>query len=684
MAENKAKCNLLIISEDMEWVKIFITGISKFYQLGKEVVFPTLEEAEARIAAGGLDAMIVGADAGKQLALLKSFALQQENHTLILAVAPEAQKKDVYLQQGADFVVGRRDMLNAIHSVQQIMQLHYLQTENQRLTLGKERIDTLYHHLYHEFPEPICYLQDGLFLEANRAFLETFKIPNLEALSDITVISLVSAREQKDFKALMKAAQQKENVGAQSFNLEDREGEKHSVSVVMSRVKYSEISALQVILRSEQTATGGSLGFDAATGLPERVAFNANIATLQKQAPAEAYLGVWVLMWLENYREVLQKDGIKTAEHLLQATLEMTRRLLPPSTEMARFGDDNLLFYLPGDKEMTIRRFENLVVKLDDFVPENIGRLIHPQVFAGMQELRQDSDLDGLLERSFRATRGLALSQGQERIAEPASAEMSRKDERRVYQINKILEEDRLVLKYQPICALKPDGVPRYCDQLEILPAQEETDDEEIELDSLLQVADRYELGREIERVKMIRFMRDFLAYSGDQSALLMYLSMLEDALRDATFPAWLHNQLAQTGVKPAQVVFCLSLDAILNAYSGCEQLIATMRPQGSTFAVCELGRFDEEIEEILQRIKPEVLMLDLQEIDTFEDDEEERFMTKVKEYAEAHQVMLIAEHLQSPAELSRIWPYDINYIQGTGLVDPMPGFNYDFNAPLF
>ena len=127
-----------------------------------------------------------------------------------------------------------------------------------------------------------------------------------------------------------------------------------------------------------------------------------------------------------------------------------------------------------------------------------------------------------------------------------------------------------------------------------------------------------------------------------------------------------------------------MRLDNLASGFTGAIHIINKMRPQGSRFALTDIGRLDTNVREMLERVKPEVIKLDMREIDTFEDKEEEDFMREIKAYAEANHAMLIADHMESPAQLSRVWPHDIQYIQGDGIVPPMEKFAFDFNEPLF
>ena len=263
---------------------------------------------------------------------------------------------------------------------------------------------------------------------------------------------------------------------------------------------------------------------------------------------------------------------------------------------------------------------------------------------------------------------------------------MSRKYERRINEIQRILDEQRLRVLYQPISALEADGVPRYADRLQILQTniEEDVNAEVMEPEQLMQVAERFSLARQFDRFKINTLLQDTLAYDGNQKALQFFITLSTDSLLDETFPDWIDSQLRATGIAPMQIVFELRLDNLANGFTGAVHLIDKMRPQGSRFALSDVGRIDDNVREMLERIKPEIVKLDMREIDTFEDREEEEFMKEIKAYAEAHHAMIIADRMESPAQLSRVWPHDIQYIQGDGIVPPMENLAFDFNEPLF
>lgn len=681
MSDQKQTCSLLFISRDMEWLNAFQKGVQRFF-FTQEKTADTLEEVENVLKDYRADLIVLSVDESlPSMDKVKQLLHRLGRHIPVLTVAPDWQSgSDAYVKLGAEFVSARRDLLTAIRAVQHVMRLHANEAAMIHAEHHLQGVEQRYQRLFDDLPDPICYLQDGLFLDANPAFLRLFKVKDKAALESLTIMSFVPLKSERNVKQLMKLAMEKDVVPSEKLEFHDNEDGKLELTVQVSQVKFRGEDAVQMYLRNASAGGGG--GVDPTTGLGVGNILKASITQTQERSENQ-FLGVWIYLWLENYREVLQKDGYKPAEILMHSVAETAQRLLPPSTEMARFTDDALVLWIDGDKEQAITRVQNLVANLDELVPKNIGRLIHPHTFAGMQEVRKDSDYEDLIAKSFRAVRGLALGQGKDRVAEPAAADMSRKDERRLNMINKLLDNNQINFLYQPITMLEPDDVPRFATRINILATAEEME-EEMELDMMLQLADRYGLGRQLDRLKVRQFCQDVLSYDGDQRHLIGFLSLSNDALSDEEFPDWLANQLKQTGIAPQQIVLEISLDGATNAFSGLLRLAEKMRPLGARVAITEIARFDEEIKEIFGRIKPDVIKLDMREIDTFDEDEEPRFMEAIKGYAEEHHATLIVDHMESPAQLSRVWPYDLQILQGDGIVPPLANFNYDFSeAPI-
>ena len=691
MAEETVKepCSILMISNDMEWMLAFSKGVQRFFLLNERRV-ETLEQAEARMQESRPDIVILAVREGlPSMDKLRPIVREKIYPPVpVIVIDSKPEGLDQWIKQGAEYACARRDLLNAVKHVQQLMRVAHFDGTLRGIEKNAKAISDRYERIYHDLPDPVAYVQDGLFIDANPAFLHTFGVKDRAALDELTLMNFVPHKSERGIKALMKKATEKDVVPSERFELQSLSGGKVDVNLSVSGITIHGEPGLQMYFRSAEAGGGGGTGLDPTTSLAGPRVIAASIKQTQERSEPKTVLGYWVYAWIENYREVWQKDGYKAAEIMMKTVADTTRRFLPPSTEISRFTDDGLALWLTGKKEESIKRVNGLIAHLDEVVPENIGRLVHPKVFAGISEITTESSYDDLVSKGFRAVRGLAMSQSSDRVAEPMSGDISRKDERRVNEIQAILDDNRLRVQYQPISALEADGVPRYADRLLVLPPEGDSEGENtapvMEMDKLLQVAERFGFARQFDRYKINTFIQDILSYEGDQRALQCYIALSTDTLLDDSFPEWFDSQLRATGIGPGQIVFELKLENLANGFTGAIHLINKMRPQGSRFALADVGRMDTTVREMLERVKPEVIKLDMREIDTFEDQEEEEFMREIKKYAEEHHTMLIADHMESPAQLSRVWPHDIQYIQGDGIVPPIDKFSFDFNEPLF
>ena len=690
MAEETVKesCSILMISNDMEWMLAFSKGVQRFFLL-EERRAESLEQAEALMLESRPDLVILAVQDGlptmDKLRPIVREKIQPPVPVIVIDSKPEGL--DQWIKQGAEYACARRDLLSAVKHVQQLMRVAHFDRTLRGVENNAKAVAERYDRIYRDLPDPVAYVQDGLFVDVNPAFLHIFGVKDREALDELTLMNFVPHKSERGLKALLKKATEKEVVPSERFELQTMEGGKIDVNISVSSVFLRGEPGLQMYFRSSEASGGGGGGLDPTTNLAGPRIIAASIKQTQERSEPKTVLGYWVYAWLENYREVWQKDGYKAAEIMIKTVVDATKRLLPPSTEIARFTDDGLVLWLTGKKDETIKRVNGLITHLDEVVPENIGRLVHPRMFAGITEITTESSYDDLASKGFRAVRALAMSQSSERVAEPMSGDISRKDERRVNEIQAILDDNRLRLQYQPISALEADGVPRYADRLSVLPPESDVEGEApqvMEMEQIMQVAERFGFARQFDRIKITNFIQDILSYEGDQRALQCFISISADTMLDETFPEWIDSQLRATGIGPNQIVFELRLDNLANGFTGAVHLINLMRPQGSRFALAGVGRIDTTVQEMLKRVKPEIIKLDMHEIDTFEDREEEEFMREIKKYAEEHNTMLIADNMESPAQLSRVWPHDIQYIQGDGIVPPMDKFSFDFSEPLF
>lgn len=672
-------CKIILVSQHMEWNHVFFKGLRSEFVV-EEQTCDQVWQVEDILKKEIPDIIVVVGNEADSVLKLKKQCAALSVEVPILSVTPN--NCNDFMTAGADYCVKPAEILSAVKHTAQVIEDNNRQMTFEKLKRESNALLQLNNVLYQNSPDPLCYVQDGLFIDANKAFLRCFEIKNKDELNDTTLMSLATPRSEKTLKSLLKTTSGRNLSTSESLEIQTKNDTKKILLCTASQVSFYGEAAIQLHWREESQGGSAAVSNDPTTGLMGFSALQQLLVNERKNNAAADSLGVWIFLWLENYREVWAQDGYDAAEMLIRSVSKSILRFMPPSTVATRFNDDCLILLAQGERHAAIERIEKLIAQLQEEVPEGVDRMVHPEVYALVDIILPDSTDNEMLSASFRAVKALSMSQSQEHLTTGSSNKLSRNDERKILQLEKILDEQRMKVKYLPINHLEADGVPRFGVQLNAEPDPEQGED--FELDSLIAVAERQNMSKVLDELKVNTFIRDVLCFGGDQRRINGYIGLTAQSLHDSSFSDWVVNQFKQTGVAPDQVTFEVALDTALNTFSGTMNFANKMRESGSHLAITEIGRFDDDVQALLTKIKPDVLKLDMREIDTFEDEEEERFMGAVKQYADEHGQTIIVDYMDSPAQLSRVWPYDLQLLQGEGMISAVDNFEYDFSEPLF
>ncbi|MBV7435102.1 EAL domain-containing protein [Cardiobacteriaceae bacterium TAE3-ERU3] len=672
-------CKIILVSQNMEWNHIFFRNLKSEYVV-EEQTCDQVWQVKDLLKKDIPDILImVGNEAENVLKLKKQNANVSANIP-ILAVT-EKNCND-FIKAGADYCIKPVDILSAVKHTVQVIEDNKRLKKIDELKCQCDALSQLNNALYQYSPDPLCYIQDGLFIDANKAFLDCFAIKDKSELDDLTLLSLVTPKSEKALKILLKTASGHNLSASDSFEIQTQSGTKKTLQCTASQVNFYGEEAVQLNWREVNQAGGVAVSTDRTTGLMGFSAIQQLLANQRKDNKSAESLGIWIFLWLENYREIWGQDGYDAAELLMHSVAKSVTRFMPPSTIATRFNDDCLILLAQGERHVAIERMEKLITQLQGEIPEGIDRMVHPEVYTLVDTVSPEMTDSQLLSSSFRAVKALSMSQSQDHLTTGNTNKLSRNDERKILQLQKIIDDQRLKVKYLPISHLEADGVPRFGVELDVELDADQGDD--FELDSLVAVAERQNMSKVLDELKVNAFIQDVLCFDGNQRAINGYIGLTSSSVQDQTFVDWLISQFKQTGIAPEQATFEITLDTALNTFSGALNFTNNMRKYGSHVAITEIGRFDDDVKELLEKIGPDVLKLDMREIDTFEDEEEERFMAAVKNHAEEYGQTIIVDYMESPAQLSRVWPYDLQLLQGEGMVSAVDSFEYDFSEPLF
>lgn len=615
------------------------------------------------------------------LSVLKD--LFKKNPTVPIIQLIDTQKSplnELPLNQEADFILANNDAYGLRASCQVL-----LNNIKQRETLIKnEALITSYQNrfdnLYKGITDPICYLHDGVFVDCNPAFLRHFEISEKSDLDELTILSFVDKRAFTDFRSLLRKATRIDlSASPAVFSMHTAQGKPVEFSVMCRPARVGEEKVVQVYMRPHaDTTSGSSLLFDETTGLANKHQFTHFLKEQIKQFSNQPDgIGTLTYLFIKNYRDIWSSDGLSEAEKFIKATVSQVRKLMPAHTEISRYTDDGLILYSPNKSPEQIEStLEKLLSKLD-ITPEGMKRMVEPVCYVGYEALTEETDHETLISQTFRSARNAALTNATSHINRVVSVEVSKKDNKRVSLINTFIKESLFTQHYQPIAGFTPDGINRY----QVLLGLPNNEKQHIELNVLVNTAERYKIMRQIDQWQLQHLFNQLLSTDTEKrEKLRLYVPISADSLKSTHFTSWLMEQLSHTGLPAQQFVFELTVDNIHNAYSGALTFSKTVKAAGGRVAIVGLSNLSEMAERVIADISPDALKIDIREIDTLDDNETDELMNKITQRAEQLNAFVVADHMESPAQLSKVWPYDIKFIQGDGMTPTLTQFDFNFD----
>lgn len=682
MVNETAPTNLIIVTEQLAQIDAIEKALKSTLTLNSYTSNSTTE-IKRILSQENIDLIMID-DAASTIGVgaVRNAVNELKMTTPILQLehADSEQADAEYIKNGASIVCPNDDLLAIQHNTQLLISYSHgqkmLQADAGVIDGYREKFDDLYQGL----ADPICYLHDGVFIDCNPAFLRTFEVADKNELDELTILNFIDRKHHTELKThLRKATRRDLSANPVLFTLQTKLGNAVEFALMSKPSTFEGEEVVQVYMRSTSDGGGGNASlYDETTGLSNREQMGFFLAQKIEHFGQNEGSGFLVYLLIKNYRDVWAADGFVEAEKFIKATAGHIRKTMPAHTEVSRYTDDGLLMFVPGgDAKALNELLLTMVRELDALTPEGMVRMVEPVCYVAFESMDKNSDYLLSTSQLFRSARNAAQSEGSSRVSQPTATEVAEKDSRRIELIQDILTEERLSLSFQPIASFEPDGTARYRERLNLFDEEQQ----KLELDILVNAAERYQLMHRIDKWKL-NFLFDHLLGMdiNARAHLQVFIAISSDAMRNAGFITWLGEQMQHTGLGGRHFVFELSTDNVMNAYTGAQQLVKVAREHGGKVAVTKIGSLSADNARIIDDIRPDIIKLDLREISTLDDNEEAEIMGDITEKAGAIDAMLIAEYLESPAQLSSIWPYDIKFIQGNGMTPILDDMDFNFD----
>ncbi len=413
---------------------------------------------------------------------------------------------------------------------------------------------------------------------------------------------------------------------------------------------------------------------DDLTGLNNRRSFEAQLEHTVAIAPRTQDAYGLMFVDLDRFKIINDTCGHHAGDQLLIQLTSMIKSRLRKGDMFARIGGDEFAIISRGDK------FEDIVSLADDLrelVSEFEFRYAQ-QTFSislsiGVIPINGDiTDIEAILSDVDSACY-VAKQSGRNRVhvTQENDAEIVkyRNDIAGMQNIRAALAEDRLVLFYQPVYTILPNGVDMaHC---EILLRIKSESGELFSPAEFIPIAEKYNVMTEIDRWVFSHVLDWVVEHQElvETPKLLINLSGLSFINED--FLAFVVNELQTRGVDPQKLAFEITETAAVDNMEKANVFIDRVRQLGCHFALDDFGSGFSTFA-YLKKLPIDYLKIDGSLVKNLATDHIDREMVRaINDIGHTVGARTIAEFVEDDETLAHLRNMGVDYAQGYGLCKP-------------
>lgn len=541
--------------------------------------------------------------------------------------------------------------------------------------------------------DAIAYVQDGLYLYANRSFSELFGYGSVDDIDCMPVIDMVSKPDQAKLKSFLKdfAIKGEDAELTQiSFTGLNADGSAQALTIHVANAIFDEEPCIQFCIPSAQESDNEEL-----------------VAALQEMKDRDQTSGLFSRKYLieqlelaidtathQQRQSALLQIGFKTFENLVQSTVglasmdEVVKNLgeflqthCASDDVVARISDDTYMVLVPNtNAQAAQKKAEQLAAALTSHIVEVNQKTLQLTPVIGLALINETAaTTQSILDEAVQATAtandmedsgGYLIS-----LYEPSLEKGRFTDSDIAKAVQSALDNNRFRLLFQPVINLRGSEEELY----EVLLRMLNNDGIEIFPQEFFSAANRTGCSLKIDRwviLEAVRVLAEHRA-KGNKTRLLINLS--QHSLCDEGLPAWIGVVFKAADLCPDSVIFQCQEADITKYLNAANKFFSALNKLGCKVSIshfgCALNPFNT-----LKHLPSDFIKVDgsfTQDIQNGNEGE----ATLKKLLAQLHEAdkVTIVPFVEQASVLSTLWQAGAHFIQGHYLQGPSAEMSYEF-----
>ncbi len=536
------------------------------------------------------------------------------------------------------------------------------------LSSAREYREQLQHFLEGS-ADAITHVQEGIIVDANRAWLELFGYSGDEALTGTPLMDLFEMETHPALKgALVACLQGKWTDHALKVQALLSDGSNLPLELTLEKADYDSEPAIRISIPARNSKDA-----DLESQLAEAVKNDASTRFLQQRYLVEALRercaenmkgGVRQFAHVkpDRFGDIQYSIGVLASEEFMAQLAQLLRVQLTPTDICGRFGGNGFLILLERGTARDVETWaENLVRRVHEHTFNIDEKTLSATVTVGLGLLPTGKpDIASAVNDTINAVRrGRELGGNQMYVVDKADTDtrVQAYDKIWVKHIKAALMENRFRLVQQPIASLLGedkgmfDVLIRMLDEQnnEVLPAE------------FIAAAERNDLMKNIDRWVIGASM----SFAANRKAACIFVRISKDSVLDKSLSSWLDMQLKSLKIEPKRLCIQVTEDLATQYVKQTKELSEQLQKLGFRFAIEHFGTGRDPLR-LLADIGMNFIKVDgslMQGLST--NQLQQQRVKGLVEAAKRKSVETIAERVEDANTMAVLWQLGIEFIQG-------------------
>ena len=606
--------------------------------------------------------------------LLKQLAhLQLDIPMILIPEDVTAKLQNTALSEGAAAVIaaghGPALMHTLINEVQHLRDRHAIRKLKILLQEAERRSETLLQHS----EEPFAYIQEGIHVFANPAYLRLFGIDDADELDGMPMLDMVSADSQSALKDLLKTTEVAQSPELDFVTLEGDPA--FSATTEFSAILWEGEECLQIKitgLTSSATTLEAAPTAEVATSAPAG-------ATLYSEAYIRQHLDEAITAAVMQGRKsvliylLAQARTAPSAEQQALSISALISGLSPAEGETAlagtlNAGDIGLLIPV-ADNQSATTAMETIRADLEALLPD-----VNGDFCGGLALITPNSHADTALRQAMDAASQATLAEPLIYSEEIAASHESQPDMEIL--LTEALAQNRLKLMFQPMVSMRGNDNEHYEVLLRVNNGQEDISVGEFLIGN--RISD--ELKCKMDRWVILSTCRTLVQQGAQSRQTRVFINLCGASLTDESLVPWVRTTIANAKLSPSSLVLQIAEEDASRHTAKAKKFLYQVQASQILSSISHFG-CSLSHDDLLKTLKLDYVKIDgsyIQEL-TANPGESKELMALLKKVHESERISIVP-CIESAATVSRIWQFGIHFIQGYYVQGPLSAMSYDFS----